>query len=232
MPASPRERWLRAVWEIVEPHLPQPRSSIVELGCGPLGGLVPRLRAAGHVATGIDPQAPDEPFYQRIEFEHARLPEHVDVVVACLALHHVGDPASVIERIAGALGDGGSVVVVEWDWEAFDERTARWSFARLPAEPESWLHRRREEWIASQQPWAAYLETWALQHGLHRAQELLDLLDRRFERRVRAPGPYLFPELVDTDEADEQAAIERAEIRPTRVDYVGVRGTEEEGLGG
>jgi SAM-dependent methyltransferase len=219
---SPRDRWLESAWQIVAQHVPQAPASIIELGCGPAGGLVPRLQAAGHAVLGVDPDAPDAPAYQQVEFERARLPEQVDAVVACTSLHHVADPGFVIERIAGSLGDAGGVVVIEWDWETFDEKTARWAFERLgPAEPETWLHHRRDEWIASAQPWTTYLREWAARDRLHPARTLLELLDRRFERRALARGPYLFPELVDTDETDERAAIARGEIRAIRIDYVG-----------
>ena len=50
---------------------------------------------------------------------------------------------------------------------------------------------------------------------------LLRLLDERFERQLLTHGPYFFPDLVDTNEADEQTAIDAALIQPTRIDYVG-----------
>jgi hypothetical protein len=59
----------------------------------PLGGFVPMLRAKGYDAVGIDPQAPEQPHYQRIEFERDELPPH-DAVVASTSLHHVADPAA------------------------------------------------------------------------------------------------------------------------------------------
>jgi hypothetical protein len=45
---------------------------VVEVGCCPLGGFVPMLRANRYDAVGIDPRAPDDAHYQRIEFERAR----------------------------------------------------------------------------------------------------------------------------------------------------------------
>ena len=39
---------------------------------------------------------------------------------------------------------------------------------------------------------------------------LLRLLDERFERQLLTHGPYFFSDLVDTTEADEQAAIDAA----------------------
>jgi SAM-dependent methyltransferase len=219
--ANSKERWLAAMWPRVLSRLPDPPARVVEIGCGPLGGFVPMLLDRGYQAVGIDPEAPDGASYRRVEFEQAPLLEPADAVVACTSLHHVGDAAVVVDRIAATLARGGVVVVVEWNWEAFDARTARWGFERLRPGEESWLHRHREQWQSSGLDWDAYLRGWAEQHGIHAAEVLVRLLDRRFERRLLTRAPYLFPDLADTSEADEQAAIDRGQIRATRIDYVG-----------
>jgi SAM-dependent methyltransferase len=216
------ERWLAATWPIVRARLPPAPARIVELGCGPLGGFVPMLRSHGYDATGIDPKAPDEPHYQQSVFERAELPQHVDAVVASVSLHHVADPAHVLDRIAGALASGGRVVVIEWAWERFDDPTAAWCFDRLgsAAEP-GWLHRRRDEWLASGDGWSSYLQEWSRREGLHAGEALVGHLDARFERHVLSYGPYFFAGLADTTEADEQAAIDTGEIQATRIEWVG-----------
>jgi hypothetical protein len=58
---------------------------------------------------------------------------------------------------------------------------------------------------------------------LHGARALVDQLDERFERVTYDRGPYLFPELTGTSEADEAQAIDAGLIRPLRIDYVGRR---------
>ena len=40
------------------------------------------------------------------------------------------------------------IVVVEWDWEAFDEATARWCLERK-VQPDGWLRRRLDAWADS-----------------------------------------------------------------------------------
>jgi hypothetical protein len=45
------ERWLAAVWPFVRASLPAAPARVVEIGCGPLGGFVPRLESAGYRAT-------------------------------------------------------------------------------------------------------------------------------------------------------------------------------------
>jgi SAM-dependent methyltransferase len=195
---------------------------VVEIGCGPLGGFVPKLRASGYDAVGIDPEAPDGAEYLRTAFEVWEPPGEVDAVVACTSLHHVTDPREVIDHLASVLASAGTVVVVEWDREEFDEPTAEWCFERLGPDTEpGWLHRHRDEWAVSGQPWISYLREWSREHGLHSAETLLRLLDARFARQHLEYGPYLFPDLAATTEGDERAAIEAGRIRATRLDYVG-----------
>lgn len=42
-----RERWLDALWPFVRSWLPTAPARVVEIGCGSLGGFVPRLEQAG-----------------------------------------------------------------------------------------------------------------------------------------------------------------------------------------
>jgi SAM-dependent methyltransferase len=216
------QRWLAAVWPVVLGRLPAPPARVVEIGCGSLGGFVPMLHSAGYDAVGVDPNAPDGDSYRRVAFEEAELFTNVDAVVASTSLHHVAEPREVIARIARSLAKTGTLVVVEWASEDFDEPTARWCFDRLGPDGEpGWLHRRRDVWAASGLPWSDYLNGWAEAEGVHAAGTLLRLLDEHFEREHASRGPYFFPDLARATEEDELAAIERGEIRATRVDYVG-----------
>lgn len=222
---TPDEPWLAATWPFVRDHLPSAPARVVEIGCGPLGGFVPALAHAGYEAVGVDPEAPDEEAYHRIEFEGYAPPQAVDAVVACASLHHVAELDDVADRILAALLPSGALVVVEWAWERVDEATARWCFARLGPTASSgrpgWLHRRREEWDASGQPWDAYWKGWAESMHLHAGGKILDALDARFDRLVGAYGPYFFPELDGIAERDEQAAIDVGEILACRISYAG-----------
>jgi SAM-dependent methyltransferase len=197
----------------------------MEIGCGPLGGFVPRLAEAGYEATGIDPEAPQGPAYRQAEFEHSDLPGQVDAIVACTSLHHVADLAEVLDLMHAALVPDGTAVVVEWARERFDEVTARWCFGRLP-EPShdpGWLFRRHAEWRESGQSWDAYLRCWTQAEGLHAGLDILTGLDARFDCQVLSFGPYFFPDLAGTSEADEQAAIDGELIKANRIDYAGRR---------
>jgi SAM-dependent methyltransferase len=221
------DRWLAAVWPFVRDQLPPVPASVLEVGCGPLGGVVPALLDAGHQAVGVDPQAPDGPNYRQIEFERYEPPQPVAAVVASLSLHHVADLAGALDRLRALLAPGGVLVVVELARERFDEATARWCFARLtppaPGAEPTWLHKHQERWAASGQPWDDFLRAWAEQEGLHPGDAIVRGLDARFRRRFYAVGPYFFADLAGTSEAEEQAAIDAGRIRAVGIRYAARR---------
>lgn len=220
-----KERWLAAAWPFVRDRLPAAPARVVEIGCGPLGGFVPRLEQAGYEATGVDPEAPQGPSYRQAEFEHSDLPGRAEAIVACTSLHHVADLGQVLDLAHATLVPGGVAVVVEWARERFDEATARWCFDRLPepGDDPNWLHGQRDGWRESGQPWEAWLRSWAAEEGLHAGEDILSGLDARFDREALGFGPYFFPELAATSEADEQAAIDARQIKATRIHYAGRR---------
>jgi SAM-dependent methyltransferase len=219
------QRWLASVWPFVRAQLPPAPARVLELGCGTLGGFVPALLDGGHEAVGVDPEAPAGPAYHRIEFERYAPPRPLDCVVASTSLHHVADLGDVLDRVAAALVADGTLVVVEWAWERFDQATARWCFERLPAvtppaEP-GWLHHHRDGWLASGQPWEAYIQAWADSEGLHAGRKILRGLDARFDRQLYLDAPNFFADLDGTSEADEQGAIDAGLIQATGIRYVG-----------
>jgi SAM-dependent methyltransferase len=198
---------------------------VLEVGCGPAGGLVSRLTAQGYDAVGVDPEAPAGDRYHQVEFEQYQPPQPVAAVVAVTSMHHVSRVDVVLDQIRAALQPGGTLVLVEWASERFDEPTAQWSFGRLgspgpDAEP-SWLHRHRDRWAASGQPWPEYLAGWLSEERLHPGALILDRTDTRFQRQTCNYGPYLFPDLDATSELDEQAAIDAGQIQATGIWYAG-----------
>jgi SAM-dependent methyltransferase len=224
---TPDHRWLTAMWPFVRGQLPGAPATVLEIGCGPLGGFVPALVRDGYDAVGVDPEAPEAPGYHRVEFEHYEPPQPAECVIACTSLHHVADLDDVLDKVGATLAPSGALVVVEWASERFDEATARWCFARLaPPAPEvehGWLHRLRDEWGASGQLWSAYRRAWAGQEGLHSGEEIVRGLDARFSRQLYAEGPYFFADLADTTEAEEQAAIDAGQIQPGGIRYAARR---------
>jgi SAM-dependent methyltransferase len=219
--------WLAAVWLFVRDELPPAPARVLEVGGGTLGGFVPALLDGGYDAVGVDPEAPEGPGYHQVEFERYQPPRPVDCVVASLSLHHVADLDVVFDRLGAVLVPGGVLVVVEWAWERFDEATARWCFARLaspnPGEEGGWLHKAQERWVASGQPWDDFLRAWATEEGLHPGEDIVRGLDARFHRQLYVEGPYFFPDLADTSEGQEQAAIDAGLIRAGGVRYAATR---------
>ena len=212
------------MWPFVRGWLPASPAAVVEIGCGPLGGFVPMLRSAGYGASGVDPEAPEGPWYHRVEFERHELAGPAGAVVACASLHHVADVGEVLGRAGAALADGGMLVVVEWAWERFDAATARWCFDRLPEPAEhSWLRHRYDEWRGSGLPWESYLQSWAAAEGLHTGADIVRELDARFDRQFLGYGPFFFSDLAGVSEASEQAAIDAGEVQASRIAYAGRR---------
>jgi hypothetical protein len=56
---TPDDPWLAAVWPFVRAELPPTPATVLEMGCGLLGGFVPALLDAGYHAVGVDPEAPE-----------------------------------------------------------------------------------------------------------------------------------------------------------------------------
>jgi SAM-dependent methyltransferase len=216
------ETWLSTLWPWVRSHLPAAPARVVEIGCGPLGGFVRMLNAAGYEAVGVDPEGPDEPGFHRTEFERYVVGRPVDAIIACTSLHHVADLDDVTDRMAAALVPGGALIAVEWAVELFDEPTARWCFDRLGDvdDEANWLQRHREAWWNTGGPWDLYLAQWAHEHGIHTGKAIQHALDARFQAQQVAPEPYFFADLDGTTYADEQVAIDAGEIRPTGIRYV------------
>jgi SAM-dependent methyltransferase len=195
---------------------------VVEIGCGTLGGFVPRLRDAGYEATGVDPEAPAGPWFRQSEFDIDSAPAPAAAIVACTSLHHVADLPGTLAAMDAALLPGGTVVVIEWARERFDEATARWCQSRLSTDSDdNWLRQLLGEWQESGQPWADCCRAWAEAEKIHTGGEVLDGLGAQFDTVHLSYGPYFFADLAGTVEADEQAAIDSEQITAARIQYRG-----------
>jgi SAM-dependent methyltransferase len=215
--------WLAANWPFVREHLPSAPARVLEIGCGPLGGFVPALELAGYDAVGIDPEAPDGPAYRRTEFENHAVSSPVDAVVASASLHHVDNLAEVLDRVRSAVAPGAPVIVIEWAHERFDEPTARWCLDRLAPDEgtDGWLHRHRERWQESGQPWDVYFQAWACEERLQTGSDIVTALQARFDTRTITDEPYFFADLDGVPADQERAAIDSGLIQATGIRYVG-----------
>lgn len=222
------DEWFAEMWEFVRPALPPagPGVTVVEMGCGRFGGFVPRLRAAGYDAAGVDPAAPEEPGYERVEFEQYQALKPLDAIVACTALHHVADLDVALDHVAASLAPGAPLIIVEMAWERYDDATARWCFDRLApvddleSDEATWLHHQRAAFGESSLSWAEYIRGWATEEGLHQGDRMLAGLDARFDRTRYTTGPYFFTELDGVSSADEQAAIDAGQISAIGIRYL------------
>jgi SAM-dependent methyltransferase len=222
--------WQRRVEGFVLDRIGDPPARILEVGCGK-GDLALVLDRAGHSVTAIDPRAPEGPIFRRVGIEEFSEPGPFDHVVAILSLHHVEDLEGALDKMAGLLHTGGTLVVVEFAWDRIDSRTAEWALARLPdasaSGKHSWLERccRRRARDGGDKAGASHAEAQvaecAGEEGLHSSGRMREEIGRRFVERSFAWWPYLYPDLDDTSEADELAAIEAGEINATSFCYVG-----------
>jgi hypothetical protein len=143
------------------------------------------------------------------------MPGRLDAIVACTSLHQVAGLTAALDLVDAVLMPGEVAVIMERARERFDEATARCCFDRLPGPDgdRGWLRQRQAEWRESGQPWDAYLRPWAQAEGLHAGQDILAGLDARFDSQLVTYGPYFFPDLTGTSEADERAAIDSGLIQ-------------------
>ncbi len=219
------EAWLAATWPFVRSHLPAAPAAVLELGCGPLGGFVPRLRELGYDAVGVDPHAPDGPQYRQVEFERYDAAGPLDAVLASVSLHHVADLDAVLDRIGSMLKPAGTIVVAEWAHERFDEAAARWCFDRLAADQDGWLQHHRERWRESRHSWEDYFREFMAAELLHTGDEIVRGLQARFDTALVGDGPYFFADLDGVSSAEEEAAIAAGLISANGIHYVGRRRT-------
>lgn len=186
---------------------------MLDVGCGPLGGFVPMLSARGHDAFGIDPRAPEGDQYARTTVEDYGVSGY-DAVIASTSLHHASVLARAVRAIADLLSPGGTLVVIEWDWQRFDARTADWCIRRGDLR-QSWLTPLLQSRMPDSGGWDAAVTQWAEGRGLHSGAAIVRALADHFDVAEVGEGPYFFPDLPQTSAEDEQRAIDRGEVRAT-----------------
>ena len=192
--------------DFVRSHLATPSSRVLEIGCGD-GKDALALAASGHRVTAIDPVAPDGPIFERVTLEAFVPSEPFDAVVANRSLHHVPDLSLAVDKIAQLAP---LLVVEEFAWDRFDERTAAWYLSQLEGPSKSVQQCRRE---------------WDEEHaGLHGYEKLRMEFDRRFRERSFARIPYLHRyREVRAKRESEQALIDAGAINALGFRYVGTR---------
>jgi ubiquinone/menaquinone biosynthesis C-methylase UbiE len=194
-------------------HLSEPPSRVLEVGCGP-GELALGLAALGYEVVAIDPNAPEGAIFRRMALEEFEADQPFEAVVASRSLHHIADLPGAVDRIAGLLTPGGTLVVNEHAWERMDEPTARWYLGHLVA------HGKRQSTSLD-----AFPTDWRQEHAaLHSSAALRAEFDRRFDERHFSWEPYLYGAIGEPSlEAEERRLIEAGELAAMGFRYVGAR---------
>lgn len=192
--------------EFVLSQLDRTPSRVIEVGCGD-GRAALALAASGHNVTAIDPVAPDGPIFERVTLEEFVPAGSFDAVVASRSLHHVPDLSLAMDKIAQLAP---LLIVEEFAWDRFDERTATWYLTQLDGSSVSVPQ---------------CLDDWDKEHaGLHGYDTLRTEFDRRFRGHLFAWRPYLYRYPgVGADEKSEQALIDAGGINALGFRYVGTR---------
>jgi 2-polyprenyl-3-methyl-5-hydroxy-6-metoxy-1,4-benzoquinol methylase len=224
---------------------------ILEVGCG-RGYLSLELARRGHDLLGIDVNEEtvkiakqtmnNDPYnsergrleYQVSDFAVWNSTERkFDVVIFNRSLHHMPQPARILEKVQSLLGPKGRIICVEYAYDQFDRRSAAWFYhIRRILEQAGWfksdtkvsdnfevsVDQIKEEWQAS-----------GRKDHLNRFKEMYRPLKGLFEEKHFSWEPYIFWDIImdmripstDTEMAFahflmamEKALIERRAMNP------------------
>jgi hypothetical protein len=197
--------------DFVLARLPAGPARVLEVGCGDEGGLTPALVEAGYDVLGIDPRAPDGPYFRRATLEELDDPGPFAAVVASRVLHHVRPLGSALDKLAWLAP---LLLLDEFAPDLIDEPTREWYEAQ-----------HRGLTAAGTTPLGPLdLARWHEDHReLHPSHVLLGELAPRFETRYLERRPYLYRWLGPESETLERAAVAAGAIRAVGFRYAGVR---------
>jgi hypothetical protein len=189
-------------------HLPSPPARVLEIGCGPTGGVTPTLVDIGYDVLAIDELAPEGERFRQITLEELEEPAEFDAVVAERVFHHVHPLGEALDKVARMAP---LFVLDEFAWERIDEPTREWYEAQ-----------HRALTAAGREPKGPNdLREWrARWHDLHPSDVLLRELAARFEQGLYEDRPYLYRWLGGPA---TEPLINAAAIRPIGFRWVGER---------
>jgi ubiquinone/menaquinone biosynthesis C-methylase UbiE len=203
------------VADFVARHLPQPKTQILEVGCGE-GELAVALAEQGHLVTAIDPQAPTGSIFRQVSLEDFDEAKIFDAVVANRSLHHVQDLAAALEKIHSLLRTRGVLILNEFAWDQMDQATASWYLSQVDVpKPED----------TSLLP-GNFPKIWIAEHdGLHPSSVMREQLAEHFVTQLFEWTPYMARYYLERNdlEAEEARLIQDGEIKGVGFRYVGQR---------
>jgi hypothetical protein len=191
-------------------QLPPPPARVLEVGCGPRGGVTLELAAHGYDTLGIDERAPQAERFRQITLEELAEPDAFDAVVAERVFHHVHPLGQALDKVARLAP---LFVLDEFAWERIDEPTRDWYEG----------HHRALSASGQEPPGPPDLTEWRRRwDGLHPSDVLRRELATRFDQRLYEDRPYLYRWLAGpATEPLEQALVDAGAIRPIGFRWVG-----------
>ena len=191
-------------------QLPPPPRRVLEVGCGPEGGIVAPLVDAGYDVLGVDPHAPEGERFRNVEFQE--LAGEYDAVVAGRVLHHVHPLDESLDKLASL---GSLLIVDEFAWDRIDEPARDWYEGQ---------HRMLRA-TGAEPKGPSDLGEWRARHtDLHAHDVLLSGLRARYEERALEWVPYLSRWLGGpSSDALEQTLVDTGAIPAIGYRWAGVR---------
>jgi len=191
-------------------QLPPAPARVLEIGCGPEGGITPALVEAGHDAIGVDPRAPEGDRFRASTFQELDN-ETFDVVVGERVLHHVEPLGPSLDKLAGL---GSRLILEEFAWEQMDEPTRDWYQSQHAALTAAGID------PIGPADWA----DWEAEHvDLHPSDLIRRELASRYQEDHFEWRPYLYRWLAGpATESLEETLIAVGAIRPIGLRWSGV----------
>ena len=189
-------------------QLPPPPLHVVEIGCGPEGGLVGVLAERGYDVVGVDPQAPEGESFVRAPFQD--VDGEWDAGVAGRMLHHVHPLGEWLDDLVSRVP---LLVVDEFAWNRIDAAAQEW-----------YEQQHRMLRAAGADPYGpASLDEWRLRHSdLHPDHVVLDALRARYDERAFQRLPYMHRWLGGpASEALEQSLVDAEAFEPIGYRWAG-----------
>jgi SAM-dependent methyltransferase len=159
-------------------NLPPPPARVLEVGAG-AGELGRALTAAGYSVLAIDPEPSGENVAGVALHELDEPAASFDAAVAVVSLHHVNPLDESCRRLADVLRPGGTLLIDEFDFAAFDERAASWL-----------LEQRRALGETVEKTAAELIEELRLE--VHPVEQIIEALRLDFDVGPPLRGSYLY----------------------------------------
>lgn len=193
-------------------QLPPPPARVLEVGCGPDGGITPALADAGYDVLAVDPRAPEGERFQRATLAEID-EESYDAVVAERVFHHVHPLDAAFDKVARM---SPLLILDEFAWDCIDPPTQDW-----------YESQHKTLAAAGVQPKGPPdLDTWRALHvdALIASDVILGEARARFDEQLFEPRPYLYRWLEGpSTESLERSLIAAGAIRSCGFRWVGTR---------